>query len=322
MDAVGTGSSKLILFGEHAAVFGYPGIGIPLPESTTVVIHGPRTRMWDLDNVPPEDRNGVQVLIDKVEALLPELGSCGRRAIRIHSSVPRGVGLGSSAALCTAMAAAALALVGKNAPEDGVVRTWQLAHELERNFHGTPSGIDTGLSLLKGLTAFSPKPPGLPVWEPIPSAPLWLVVGALPRSRDSASLIQDIGRRARTGARDVRESLSALGRIASEAKEELAGASLAAGEFPAPRIGRLADRAMDVLRGLGLSHPSLDELLKVGLASGALGGKLSGAGGGGAFFLVCAGGRAAREIAAKLGHEAGVRGIRLAAAPRALCVGG
>jgi len=316
MDAIGTGSGKLILFGEHAVVFGYPGIGIPLPESTTAVIHGPRSAAWDLGEIPSEDRSAVQGLIDRVEELLPELVSRGRRAVRIRSSVPRGVGLGSSAALCTAMAAAALAAVGENGAGTDIARTWQLAHELERGFHGTPSGIDTGLSLLKGLTAFSPKPPALPEWEALPCAPLWLVVGALPRSGDSASLIQDIGRRARSGAGDVRESLSALGRIASEAREHLAGPS------PAARIGRLADKAMDVLRGLGLSHPSLDDLLRDGMASGALGGKLSGAGGGGAFFLVCGDGPAAREIAGRLQRDVGRRGISFASAPRALCVTG
>ncbi len=322
MDAIGTGSGKLILFGEHAVVFGYPGIGIPLPESTTAVIHGPRAAAWDLEEIPFEDRRVVQGLLDTLEGLLPELVSGGRRAIRIQSSVPRGVGLGSSAALCAAMAAAALAVGGENGSGADVARTWQLAHELERGFHGTPSGIDTGLSLLKGLTAFSPKPPALPAWEPLPCAPLWLVVGALPRSGDSASLIQGIGRRARRGEQDVRESLSALGRIAGEARERLAGSSPAARTSTAARIGQLADKAMDVLRGLGLSHPSLDDLLGEGIASGALGGKLSGAGGGGAFFLVCGDAPTARQIAVRLQREAGRRGISLASVPRALCVTG
>jgi mevalonate kinase len=314
MAAVGTGFSKLILFGEHAAVYGYRAIGVPLPEHTTATIHGQRAQIWDLGEIPVEDRQVLQSLIVKLETLLPDLASCGRRAIRIESSVPRGVGLGSSAALCSAVAAAALNLLGGDEPSGNLARTWQLAHELERTFHGTPSGIDTGLSLRRGVISFSPQPYGLPRGERIQCAPLWLVVGALPRTGDCAALIRDVGDRMRSGEREVQEAISELGSIANEASQNLvAGASSAF-------IGRLADRAMETLRSLGLSDPSLDRLLDEGKQFGALGGKLSGAGGGGAFFLICADEQTAREIGVCLEQSRG--DTRFVAAPRALYIGG
>ncbi len=315
MAAIGTGCGKLILFGEHAAVFGHPAIGVQLPERTTATIHGPTADRWDVGEMPPEDRQVVQRLMDKLEVLLPGLASSGRKSVRIESSVPRGIGMGSSAALCSAIAAASLNLLGGDQPADSLVRTWRLAHDLEGMFHGTPSGIDTGLSLLRGVTAFSPQPPGLPLWERLECAPLWLVVGALPRSGDSAALIRGIGQRLRSGERDVRDALSTLGSIAAQAKRDLSAGAGAAS------AGMLADKAMEVLRRLGLSHPSLDWLLDEGRKSGALGGKLSGAGGGGAFFLVCADANAAREAAERLTRAAGKRGMGFVAAPRALCVG-
>ncbi|MGA2613363.1 MAG: hypothetical protein ABSG38_07920 [Spirochaetia bacterium] len=314
MAAVGSAFGKLILFGEHAAVFGHPAIGVQLTERTTVTIHGAPAGKWDLEEVPPEDRQTVQRLIDKLEALLPHLAPSGKAAIHIESSVPRGIGMGSSAALCSAMAAAFLNLSDGGEPDGSLARTWRLAHDLETIFHGTPSGIDTGLSLLKGITAFSPQPPALPRWERLRCAPLWLVVAALPRSGDCAALVRNIGDRMRGGDQDVREALSILGKIAADARQELTSGGSAA------LVGRLADRAMEVLTHLGLGHPLLERLLDEGRQSGALGGKLSGAGGGGAFFLICADAAAAGETTVRLRKAASRSRIKLVALPRPLCI--
>jgi mevalonate kinase len=318
VQAVGTGWGKLILFGEHAAVFGHPALGVQLSERTTVTIHGPPADRWNLGEAPPADRTLLQSLLERLETLLPDLAPKGRRAIRIESTVPRGVGLGSSAALCSAAAGAALDFLAEKTEVDPD-RTWELAHELERLFHGTPSGIDTGLSLHHGLTAYSPRKAALPQWEHIPTTPLWLVVGALPRAVGSAALIRGVGERVRAGEKKVIQALSTLGSIARQARGELSRTAAAA---RATSIGRLADGAMEILRSLGLSDPVLDALLEEGKRSGALGGKLSGAGGGGAFFLVVEDEEAGRTTAVRLEQSALRRGLARVLGPRPLCIGG
>ncbi len=81
------------------------------------------------------------------------------------------------------------------------------------------------------------------------------------------------------------------------------------------RLSEFAGReeAMRELRGVGLSTPGLDSLLAAGKRAGALGGKLSGAGGGGAFFLVADSARAAGEIAQAVQGQAQSAALRLAA---------
>jgi mevalonate kinase len=321
--AIGSGSAKLILFGEHSAVHGHPAVGISLPERTVVELTSEGREEWGLDGVPPEDRRTAARILALLEKVLPGPGARGRGAVRISSTVPRGLGFGSSAALCAAFAGALAAHASSQAagaapagtsPE----RIWALAHEAERLFHGTPSGIDTGLSILGGLRGFSPHPPGLPYHESLGGIALFLVVGALPRVGNCGALVAAIGQRMKEGDTATRDSIARLGAIAAEAREELRRA----GPSGPARLGGLAVRAMDRLRSLGLSTKGMDLLMEEGERAGALGGKLSGAGGGGAFFLLMADTESAEEAAARLIRTAAARGVSFVAAPRVVAVAG
>mgnify|MGYP003328063196 CR=1 FL=1 len=55
----------------------------------------------------------------------------------------------------------------------------------------------------------------------------------------------------------------------------------------AVELGALANEAQSLLSEIGVCDSYQDCLLEAGKAAGATGGKMSGAGGGGAFFLVC-----------------------------------
>ena len=79
---------------------------------------------------------------------------------------------------------------------------------------------------------------------------------------------------------------------------------------------------METLRRLSLSTPWLDRLLAAGRSEGALGGKLSGAGAGGAFFLVVRDTGIAAAVAARLMSEARQAGIPLVSEARVLAAGG
>jgi mevalonate kinase len=317
MGGVGSASGKLILFGEHAAVYGHPAVGIPLPERTVVTLSGGGRDAWDLGPVAPQDRETAARILERLEDLHPDLSAfCtawGRAAVGIASGVPRGAGFGSSAALSAAFAWACMAHAapGSGIGEAGI---WHLAHETERLFHGTPSGIDTGLSILPGLRSFTPRPPGLPDHEPLGAAPLHLVVGAVPRAGNCGALVAALGEKMRSGDPVAREAVESLGAIAGEARDILRAPDAAG----AAALGRLAAAAHGRLRDLGLSTPALELLLEEGRRAGALGGKLSGAGGGGAFFLLVPDPMTARLVCSRLAATAAGQGIPLAAPLRCL----
>ena len=321
MGGIGRASGKLILFGEHAAVYGYPAIGVSLRQKTTVRLWADGTADWDLSDMAVRDRATIRRILTLLEGLLPDLASLPRCRVTVLSDVPRSVGFGSSAALCAAFARAALAHAGRHAPEEGhgdPLKVWELAHSAEKLFHGTPSGIDTGLSILDGLFALQPRPAALPEYHPLPGASLHLVVAAVPRAESCGALVAMLGERMRAGHQQTREAIQDLGEMAAAAQKALAGP--AAGV--AKDIAGLADKAMDRLRALGLGSPRQDRLLEAGKKAGALGGKLSGAGGGGAFFLVAGDAAGAQRVASSLEQEAARGGIPLASPVRLLKTGG
>ena len=249
----------------------------------------------------------------RLEELLPALHRHPGGSVRIDSDIPPGLGFGSSAALCAALASAFAAVFPA---EERGLSVWELAHEAERLFHGTPSGIDTGLALLDGLVLFHPAPPGLPRARRLPGLELELVVGAVPRRAESAVLIRGLGERMRAGDERTADALAQLGGLALQA-----AALLEQHGDPRRRIGelgRLAGLAQDGLAGLGLSTPELEDMLACGRAAGALGGKLSGAGGGGAFYLIFPDRAAAAAAAVHLRELARQRGLPSAGTIEAL----
>jgi mevalonate kinase len=305
--------------------------------------------------------------------------------LTVTSELPIGSGFGSSAALCTAIAR----LLMRDYRDDH--RTWRIAHELERFFHGTPSGIDTGLTTLGGARAFrfdrSIDHAALPATVAVDLPHCVLTVGSIPRERSTKELVAHVGERRRADPQAIDSMLAQLGALGEAVAQEdgsrggstrgdgtrggstrgdgTRGGSSRGGRAPgredatdsgqtapsrdatdsgqtAPSrdavdsgqappsrdavdstqvppsrdavdstqvppsrdavdstqvppsrdavvsFGRAASDAHGILRELGVSTQKLDEILRIGTEAGALGGKLSGAGGGGAFFLVSA----------------------------------
>lgn len=299
MAFVGSGWAKLLLFGEHAAVYGYPAMGLSLSTALQVHLYPGSAEGWKFEGVREEDREKILQVMGLIEELayagLEKPQGGGR--LLFESQIPRGLGFGSSASLCVAVAEAVAARRG----ESDSRRIWEWAHRAEQLFHGTPSGIDTGLALLGGLYSFRPHPPQLPDAEQLPGFPLHLVVGAVPRKASAGALIGALREKVLGGDEGAGKILERLGTLAAEAAAILKTRTERGVAGSAARdLGALAWEAQELLGDLGLSTPELDRLIEESRALGALGAKLSGAGGGGAFFLICPDPDTARSAAAAL----------------------
>ncbi len=299
----GAGFGKLLLFGEHAAVYGYPAVGLALPLRTTMNLVDEGLPVEPNKSavptglsaplLPESDQVIVQALWEDLFRIAtsgtsePDHGNSflsslrGRRfRMDVWSNVPRSRGLGSSAAACAALAGAWTALGAEMDLSSTHHAIWLLAHRLEHRFHGTPSGIDTGLAVHGGCRSFHFTGAELPDTDALPPPVFPIVAAAVPRRSDTKGLVADIRRRHEAGDRVVHDTLAQLGRISEQAIDAISAAA------PAETLAAAANEADSLLVGLDLDSDPLRYGLQLAAEFGAIGGKISGAGGGGAFLAI------------------------------------
>ncbi len=281
---MGIAHAKLLLFGEHAVVQGYPALGLGLPLRLRAAYRGP-AQDWSVEGLPPEFQEQVLGAVRHlIEAYPPD---CSPGVLCFQSEIPPASGLGSSAALCSA-------LVAQFYPELSPTEHWRRALHAENYFHGKSSGVDVALAMREGLWLFEPRSEG-PLLTEVTCPPLALVIGSLRRRAEAKSLILDIHGRAQAKEGRVLSLLQFLGQSASRAAELLQRSPPAIEE-----VGRLATENQKILESLGLGHPSWEELQSTAIRAGTVGGKWSGAGGGGAFWFLYTDPGTARRAASKL----------------------
>ncbi len=293
------GWGKIILFGEHAVVYGYPAraaaldrgvevAAVPTPAGGTLRLDIPA---WDIAVTAGRDLHHHRVG-RALAAIADELG-IGFPAVSLvgDAQIPAGAGLGSSAALAVAATRALLVHEGRRVD----VRTVTAAASAsEAVMHGRASGVDVALAIAGGIGVFR-RSSGL---RPITPAPLRVLVGPSGEPRTTSAMVERVAEA--TGGKTADARLSELGRLTDAGTTALLAGQLA-------EVGAAMDRAHAVLAELGVSTPRLDALCEAARGAGAHGAKLTGAGGGGAVIALAPPDREAAVLAAW--RETGVTGF-------------
>lgn len=259
---------KVILLGEHAVVFGHPAIAGPLEQGVRVALER-NTR----GGIAIEDCDEVSALARAVRRCLHEFRLTDLK-VSISGDLPRSVGLGSSAALAVALVRACAAATGLMMRPQGLL---ERAHEIEREFHGNPSGVDHSVAFERKLLRFVKGQRGQQIFLPKRLDALIWVVSPRGSTREH---VASIGVQAEKNPSRVEKIFRAIHHLADESVEALEG-----GHYE--QVGRAMDENHRWLQELGLSTPELDEACGRLRALGALGAKLTGAGGGGAVVAIC-----------------------------------
>ena len=288
-----TAPGKVILFGEHAVVYGRPAIAVPVTDvraEVTITIGEPGSGVWILASdlpAPDGDPGGhryrlrdaptddpIRASIELALGAFPPSGrawTAGHQPdllITITSTVPIARGLGSGAAVATAVVRAVAHYLGHD-PQPHEVSP--LVYEVEKLHHGTPSGIDNTVVAYEQPVYFVR---GEGMTRLSVGKPLNLIIADTGVLSSTREVVGDVRRRweAETGRYEgLFDDIGAIALLARSAIER--------GDPSA--VGRLMDENHELLTALGVSSPELDKLVEAARAGGALGAKLSGAGWGG-----------------------------------------
>ncbi|MFN3201522.1 MAG: mevalonate kinase [Bradymonadia bacterium] len=283
----GTGAApgKVILFGEHSVVHGQPAIaaalGIGLGATATAGEGPPQLSIpaWQQQIQLKASGAGFDALDRGFAAALEAVGLDPTRTavkVTVDGELPPSVGLGSSAAFAVALVRALSSFAGERLSTD---RVRAAAEQVERVFHGTPSGLDHTVATLGGCLHYLRTSEG-PQFTPITLArPIPVVVSWSPRRGSTRQAVSHVGARAARWPDLYGPVLEAMGRIAREGQAALEAGDLA-------RIGALFDINHGHLNALGVSNADNERLVAIAREAGALGAKLTGAGLGGAVIAV------------------------------------
>jgi mevalonate kinase len=282
--AAASAPGKIILFGEHAVVYGQPALAAPVSSLTAQATiaqaepgSGLAIRADDLSlslSLAEASSHGLslaaRLVLDACQHPEPDA------LITLSSTIPVAAGLGSGAATSAALIKALAAYLGCRIEK---ARLSALVYEVEKLYHGTPSGIDNTVVCYE--------------------QPVFFVRGSEPATFQIAQsftlLIGDTGIKTPTHVTvgHVRENwlkdrdrservFEQIGSIARQARLAIEGGDVAT-------LGPLMGQNQAHLRTLGVSSPELDTLIDAALEAGALGAKLSGGGGGGIMIALVSG---------------------------------
>ena len=256
MVVMASAPGKIILLGEHAVVYGHRAIAAAVDLCTTVTIRRRPGPSAVEDTLIDDPRLG-----EAIATLVPREGC----AVSIRSTLPVGCGMGSSAALAVATVRAVARLEGREATLKECI---DRGFELERVFHGTPSGLDHTVSA-SGRALLYRR--GEPAEELRVARPLRLVIANTGVPANTAEMVE------RVRQRNPVDHLMRIGALV-----EMAAARIARGE----PVGEFFREAHRMLRLCGVSTARLDDLCRAMESAGAQGAKLAGAGGGGIAIAV------------------------------------
>ncbi len=268
---------KIILFGEHAVVYNRPALAVPVfqAHADVEISDSPRPGIWvdapdislyaALSALPHTD--ALRTVIDGFFQA-QNISSPPSINIKIKSSIPVASGLGSGAAVSVALIRALSAAIHKPLPDADVN---DLAYEIEKLHHGTPSGIDnTVITYAKPVYFVRDQP----IETFSVGQPFTLVIGNTGISAPTKESVGDVRKLWLADAPSWEKVFDQIGAIVKQARTAIQDGNIRA-------LGPLMNENHRLFQQLTVSSSALDRLVDAACAAGAMGAKLSGGGRGG-----------------------------------------
>ncbi len=274
---IGSAAGKIILFGEHAVVYGRPALAVPLTDlrarvrvETTgqngIIIHAKDIGESFLLATAPSD-NGLAAI---TRATLRELAVSPSDGLElwIESDIPLASGLGSGAAVSTAIVRALSEHFHNPLSPEQVSA---LVFETEKLYHGTPSGIDNTVIALERPIRFEHGAGPRPIQI---ARPFRLIIAYTGIASPTRVTVGDVRQGWERDPKRYEELFDQVARVVEQSQVALErGAN--------KELGPLMNRNQELLEKLGVSSVAIESLRRLAKQAGAGGSKLSGGGRGG-----------------------------------------
>jgi mevalonate kinase len=284
---ISSAPGKIILFGEHAVVYGRPALAVPVTQvhADVVILDSDRAGIWidapDVNlhaelNTLPSDHPLASVIHNFF--FLARVSPFPNLSIKIASTIPVASGLGSGAAVSVALVRALSAHLDKQMTDREVNA---FVYEIEKLHHGTPSGIDNTVItyaepvyFVKNLPSPSGRGAGGEVETFRVGKPFTIVIGdtGIPApTKESVSDVRQLWMNDNARWEAVFDGVADVSFVARRVIEE----------GWVDMLGTLMDENHALLQQMTVSSSELDRLVEAARSAGALGAKMSGGGRGG-----------------------------------------
>lgn len=271
---------KIILFGEHAVVYGHPAIAVPINQvkARAYVMASPTSPQGQVQIDAPdigllsnyEDLPAGHPLAILLSILPKQLGMNTFPALRlkIKSEIPIAAGMGSGTAVSVAIIRALSTFLGLSLPDKQIS---EIAYEVEKSYHGTPSGIDNTVIAYAQPIFFMRDQPfvGLKI-----AGPFSIIIADSGKRTQTAEVVAQVRNKRAKNKTFFDGIFQRIAKITLKARSIIESDT-------AVKLGPLMNNNHEELQRLGVSCPELDNLVNAALDAGAFGAKLSGGGQGG-----------------------------------------
>jgi D-glycero-alpha-D-manno-heptose-7-phosphate kinase len=221
-----------------------------------------------------------------LKSILSEFGIAHGLSVFTASEIPPGTGLGSSSSVAVALVKALATLCQRRASKQEIA---ELASYIEIVKEGRPIGLqDQFAASFGGLNWIEFRPEGttvtpihlsLPLRDQLERSLMLFYTGA---SRDAATILESQSRASSDQNSPVTNNLHGIKDDAIAMRDAMESGRLR-------EVGEILHRSWQRKKNLapGVSNERLDRLYQTALDAGAIGGKITGAGGGGFLLLYC-----------------------------------
>lgn len=281
MKSIGFGRStgKIILMGEHSAVYGEPSIVMPftLVKCTVEVKTNKRDVNWiecihfkgSIADLPSQFSNIYYLIY----SLINKFSLIDSIDLVIQSEIPIERGMGSSAGVATAITRAFYDYVNAPLYQETLL---YFVNQSEKIVHEKPSGMDAFATSSNKLICFEDKKFSTYLSLKMDSI---LIVAESGIKGNTHTAIKKVESLIKNDRQSTEKKIKKLGSLAGHAKKSLM-------ERDSITLGLYFNKAHSILKDLRVSIPFIDNLIDTAINLGALGAKMTGGGLGGTIIVL------------------------------------